>query len=68
MTHEVGHNFGMNHDDSCASYCASNPTECSGNSVTGGGNGNYIMWPQSVDGTQPNNDKFSGEMMIDCVF
>eukprot|EP01147_Barroeca_monosierra_P000097 gene97-3490_t len=59
FAHEVGHNFGMPHDDQCGSFCNANPDQCSGNTVQAPG-GRFIMWPQSVDGSQPNNNVFSG--------
>ncbi|XP_046857676.1 disintegrin and metalloproteinase domain-containing protein 10-like isoform X2 [Xenia sp. Carnegie-2017] len=44
FAHELGHNFGAQHDSS----------ECS--SQVGG---NYIMFPKATSGTDPNNRKFS---------
>eukprot|EP00050_Salpingoeca_kvevrii_P019313 m.84640 g.84640 ORF g.84640 m.84640 type:complete len:985 (-) comp8355_c0_seq1:59-3013(-) len=60
FAHEVGHNFGMNHDTDCSSFCSANPSECSDSStVSSGGFGNYLMFPTSVDGSEINNNKFS---------
>ncbi|CAD5118932.1 DgyrCDS7607 [Dimorphilus gyrociliatus] len=46
FTHELGHNFGANHDEKYST--------CSGNE-----DGRYIMWQLSLHGNQPNNVKFS---------
>ena len=43
--HEIGHNFGSNHD----------PTNCQ----SGGDSGNYIMYAHSVSGDKTNNNLFS---------
>eukprot|EP00039_Didymoeca_costata_P030934 m.32244 g.32244 ORF g.32244 m.32244 type:complete len:964 (+) comp8391_c0_seq2:184-3075(+) len=59
FAHEVGHNFGMSHDNSCAAYCAENPSECSGSTLSDVSGGKYIMWPTSVDGESANNKLFS---------
>lgn len=45
LAHEIGHNFGSQHD--------------SGNCGPPDGNGNYIMFPHASTGTEPNNDDFS---------
>lgn len=44
--HEIGHNFGSEHDPS-------------GSCSPGGSKGNYIMYPTATDGTLVNNRKFS---------
>jgi disintegrin and metalloproteinase domain-containing protein 17 len=36
FTHEVGHNWGISHDDSCSSYCSTHASECDGIAYTGG--------------------------------
>ena len=61
MAHEMGHNHGMSHDNSCGSYCSSHSGECQSDGVTlsEGVGGHYIMWPVSVDGSQSNNNAFS---------
>eukprot|EP00730_Choanoeca_flexa_P016800 TRINITY_DN8006_c0_g1_i2.p1 TRINITY_DN8006_c0_g1~~TRINITY_DN8006_c0_g1_i2.p1 ORF type:complete len:909 (+),score=143.27 TRINITY_DN8006_c0_g1_i2:91-2817(+) len=59
LAHEIGHNFGASHDDACSTFCRSNPSECSTSSQVGVSGNYYLMWPSSVDGTQPNNDLFS---------
>ncbi|XP_062512100.1 disintegrin and metalloproteinase domain-containing protein 10-like [Corticium candelabrum] len=46
FAHEIGHNFGSNHDMSGA--CA-----------PGGTAGNYIMYFRATSGTEQNNDQFS---------
>ena len=43
--HEIGHNFGSNHD----------PSSCQGSSATG----NYIMYAHAVTGEKENNNRFS---------
>ena len=48
LTHELGHNFNMPHDNG---GCSSG--------VDRGTGGNFIMQAQAVDGSQPNNDQFS---------
>lgn len=48
FVHEIGHNFGSEHDTS-ASNCA--PGNSNG--------GNFIMFATSVSGNKPNNQKFS---------
>ena len=48
ISHELGHNFGSNHDPNTAA-CAPG--------VSGGGN--FIMFFSAVDGSQPNNERFS---------
>ncbi|EGD76937.1 hypothetical protein PTSG_07278 [Salpingoeca rosetta] len=48
-THEVGHNWGAQHDAQGDPVC--NPPEADG--------GSYVMFATSVDGSSPNNDKFS---------
>ncbi|KAJ8311382.1 hypothetical protein KUTeg_010737, partial [Tegillarca granosa] len=48
FAHEIGHNFGSNHDPE-------NNAQCS----PGGDNGNYIMYARATSGTQSNNEKFS---------
>ncbi|GFR59879.1 disintegrin and metalloproteinase domain-containing protein [Elysia marginata] len=52
LAHEVGHNFGSEHDTTaqCAPYGTSQP---------GASNGNYIMFPNAIPGTMINNRKFS---------
>ncbi|KAM9330594.1 disintegrin and metalloproteinase domain-containing protein 10-like [Gastrophryne carolinensis] len=49
LAHELGHSFGSPHDESeeCTQFTAASP------------NGNYLMFPYAVDGSQYNNDKFS---------
>eukprot|EP00049_Salpingoeca_infusionum_P006381 m.105994 g.105994 ORF g.105994 m.105994 type:complete len:906 (-) comp13291_c0_seq4:613-3330(-) len=46
LAHEIGHNFGSNHDERA---------DC----TPGGASGNYIMFPSATDGSKPNNHKFS---------
>ncbi|XP_072176191.1 ADAM 17-like protease [Diadema setosum] len=48
--HELGHNFGSEHDP------GNEGDECSPGNDQGG---NYLMYPASVTGAQPNNKKFS---------
>eukprot|EP00041_Stephanoeca_diplocostata_P033403 m.1103246 g.1103246 ORF g.1103246 m.1103246 type:complete len:299 (-) comp24330_c0_seq9:222-1118(-) len=67
FAHEVGHNFGMGHDNGCATWCNTQSSSacnaCNGGAsecVVGGSFGNYIMWPTAVDGLSANNDRFSG--------
>ncbi|XP_077367171.1 disintegrin and metalloproteinase domain-containing protein 17 isoform X2 [Festucalex cinctus] len=48
-THELGHNFGAEHDPDNIPYCA--PREDQG--------GKYIMYPIAVSGDHPNNKMFS---------
>ncbi|CAL1546807.1 unnamed protein product [Lymnaea stagnalis] len=52
FAHEVGHNFGAQHDAKaeCAPYGTSQPDSSSGN---------YIMFPSATQGNLPNNAKFS---------
>ncbi|XP_059169850.1 disintegrin and metalloproteinase domain-containing protein 10-like isoform X2 [Physella acuta] len=52
FAHEVGHNFGAQHDTTsvCAPY---------GTSLPDSSNGNYIMFPSATQGNLPNNAKFS---------
>eukprot|EP00038_Savillea_parva_P006160 m.162062 g.162062 ORF g.162062 m.162062 type:complete len:1018 (+) comp12140_c0_seq1:496-3549(+) len=65
FAHEVGHNFGMQHDSQCNDYCSqpgSSCTDCQGNGpicVDGGVSGNFVMFPTAVSGNQPNNRLFS---------
>jgi hypothetical protein len=65
FAHEVGHNFGMIHDNACGTYCsasAANAANCAADKLTilaANNGGNYIMWPISVDGSTPNNFAFS---------
>jgi len=60
VSHEVGHNFGMQHDDKCTDWCALNPASCDGGVYNlGESGGKYVMWSRSVDGSEPNNKKFS---------
>lgn len=47
FAHEVGHNFGSDHDTD-GSTCA-----------PGGSDGNYIMYARATSGYLPNNNKFS---------
>ena len=55
----------MQHDNDCTQYCKENPSQCASDGVTvmpsnqPSDSGRYIMWPYSVDGTQPNNNMFS---------
>ena len=51
----------MNHDTDCRTYCTSHSSECTeGDTITTSSTGgNYIMWPQSVDGSDANNNLFS---------
>nr|CAB3219989.1 ADAM 17-like protease [Phallusia mammillata] len=52
--HELGHNFGAEHDDGHGSgYTADSCTPGQAN------NGNYIMYPAAVSGQYPNNNRFS---------
>ncbi|KAM6954338.1 disintegrin and metalloproteinase domain-containing protein 17 [Aplochiton taeniatus] len=48
-THELGHNFGAEHDPDNVPYCA--PTEDQG--------GKYVMYPIAVSGEHANNKVFS---------
>ncbi|KAK3772089.1 hypothetical protein RRG08_067158 [Elysia crispata] len=48
FVHEVGHNFGSNHDPDTA--------ECGPKDEEGG---KFIMWPIAVNGDSPNNHHFS---------
>uniref|UniRef100_A0A8C5WCI3 ADAM metallopeptidase domain 17 n=1 Tax=Leptobrachium leishanense TaxID=445787 RepID=A0A8C5WCI3_9ANUR len=48
-THELGHNFGSEHDPDSMEYCA--PTEERG--------GKFVMYPIAVSGDQENNKMFS---------
>ncbi|KAK6960780.1 disintegrin and metalloproteinase domain-containing protein 17-like isoform X1 [Biomphalaria glabrata] len=48
LAHEIGHNFGSEHDPDTAEC---NPPENTG--------GNYLMWPIAVNGEERNNNKFS---------
>jgi len=58
--HEIGHNFNMNHDDSCKSYCTANPADCEGDKYIKNLNaGSYVMNPIAVDGSRANNRIFS---------
>ncbi|KAK0059152.1 disintegrin and metalloproteinase domain-containing protein 10, partial [Biomphalaria pfeifferi] len=52
FAHEVGHNFGAQHDttSACAPY---------GTSESGASLGNFIMFPSATQGNLPNNAKFS---------
>eukprot|EP00051_Salpingoeca_urceolata_P016028 m.210977 g.210977 ORF g.210977 m.210977 type:complete len:1408 (+) comp18570_c2_seq2:346-4569(+) len=63
FAHELGHNFGSNHDDSCSSFCASNPCDgvsctCSSGTISSP-TGNFVMFPVSVDGSEASNFVFS---------
>ncbi|XP_037068555.1 disintegrin and metalloproteinase domain-containing protein 10 homolog [Pollicipes pollicipes] len=50
FAHEIGHTLGSSHD-----LPENNKPEC----VPGGFNGNFIMYPYSVSGYDPNNSRFS---------
>lgn len=56
LSHELGHNFGAQHD----SYSSG----CLSDSYPGGTAGNYIMYPYSQSGTLANNNKFSSCSII----
>ena len=43
--HEIGHNWGSQHDDTSIPEC--NPSQRQG--------GKYLMYPTAQDGSQPNN-------------
>ena len=47
LAHEIGHNFGSQHDP------------LSGKCAPGGSGGNYIMYPRATSGSERNNNKFS---------
>ena len=47
IAHELGHNFGSDHDP--------NTFAC----APGGTDGNFIMYFSAVDGSRPNNNRFS---------
>lgn len=60
VSHEVGHNFGMQHDDKCTDWCSDNPSACDNGVYTeGDAGGKYVMWSRSVDGSESNNKRFS---------
>ena len=44
--HEFGHNWGSSHDSDLSEECAPDGNR-------------YLMYPAAVDGSQPNNEKFS---------
>ncbi|KAM9466471.1 disintegrin and metalloproteinase domain-containing protein 17a [Clarias gariepinus] len=48
-THELGHNFGAEHDPDNIAYCA--PSDEQG--------GKFVMYPIAVSGDHPNNKRFS---------
>ncbi|XP_077477036.1 disintegrin and metalloproteinase domain-containing protein 17a isoform X1 [Stigmatopora argus] len=48
-THELGHNFGAEHDPDNIPYCA--PSDDQG--------GKFVMYPIAVSGDHPNNKRFS---------
>ncbi|EDV28522.1 uncharacterized protein TRIADDRAFT_19354 [Trichoplax adhaerens] len=48
FAHELGHNFGSQHDPTTNTQCA-----------PGSPQGNYIMYPQATTGRDPNNKQFS---------
>eukprot|EP00794_Sanderia_malayensis_P019475 gene19475-21398_t len=50
LAHEIGHNFGAQHDPSAST------STCSPGST---GGGNYIMYPSATSGSDANNYKFS---------
>ncbi|XP_065063953.1 disintegrin and metalloproteinase domain-containing protein 10-like [Rhopilema esculentum] len=50
LAHEIGHNFGAQHDP------VSNSPQCSPGSA---GGGNFIMYPRATSGSDSNNYKFS---------
>ena len=52
LAHEIGHNFGANHD-------VDGRVDSEGNPCSGLSQGNYIMYDRATDGTAPNNDVFS---------
>ncbi|XP_019849541.1 PREDICTED: ADAM 17-like protease [Amphimedon queenslandica] len=47
--HEIGHNWGAQHDDSSSSECSPSPEN----------GGKYLMYPIAQDGTADNNNVFS---------
>jgi len=54
--HELGHNWGANHDNVDAAHCE-----------PGGAEGNYIMYRNAVSVEHPNNDKFSSCSRDDII-
>ena len=54
FAHEVGHNYGTNHDDFYADQPPGFP-QC----IPGGDAGNFIMFASATSGTKPNNRQFS---------
>ena len=66
VTHEVGHNFGMEHDTKCNRFCNDDDypehaakCEVGNDGMEISGNNKFIMWPTSVDGKDSNNNVFS---------
>jgi len=49
LAHEIGHNFGSQHDPVSGSSCAPGAS----------GGGNFIMYPKATSGSDTNNYKFS---------